>query len=70
MLETTEQSADLKMALKHGLETPELAALAAGDGHHEADEAIREVEDGADACETGSWVANVMAPTSRADEEI
>ena len=57
MKETAEESAELKMALKHDPETPALAAEA--ESHpQEADEALFEVEAGLDTAAPGSWVAN------------
>lgn len=57
MKATAEESADLKMALKHDPETPELAAEAARFGA-EAGEALWECEQGLDIAAAGSWVAN------------
>ena len=57
MKETAGESADLKMALKHDPETPELAAEAEA-FPVEADEAMSEVENVYDTADPGSWVAN------------
>jgi hypothetical protein len=58
MKDTPEQSADLKMALKHDPVTPEL--IAAAEIHPlEGDEAYFEVADGLDTCAPESWVAQV-----------
>ena len=57
MLPTADESAELKMALKHDRETDELAKLAQIHPQ-EADEALFEVEEGLDSAAYGSWVAN------------
>lgn len=57
MKDTADESAELKMALKHDAETPELAAEA--ERHpQEADEAIQDVENGYDTAAPDSWVAS------------
>lgn len=59
MKDTAAESAELKMALKHDLETAELAAEA--ESHPlEADEACEDVRQGLDNAEPGSWVARVL----------
>jgi hypothetical protein len=60
---TWQESADLKQALKHDPETPELAAEAQA-FPLEADEAVIEVEQGLATCSPGSWVANRIAEGS------
>ena len=57
MKDTAAESAELKMALKHDTETPELAAEAAAHPQ-EADEALQDVENGYDTADPGSWVAH------------
>ena len=60
MKPTAEQSADLKMALKHDPATDHLRAEA--EVHPlEADEACAEVTAGLDSCAPESWVAEVLA---------
>jgi hypothetical protein len=61
MKNTAGESADLKMALKHDPETPELAAEAY-EYPQEADEAIEEVRLGYDTAAPDSWVANHATP--------
>lgn len=53
---TAEESADLKMALKHDPVTPALAAEAVA-FPVESEEALREVEEGHDTAAPGSWAA-------------
>jgi hypothetical protein len=60
MKNTAEESADLKIALKHKPWTPELEAEAK-DFPLEADEAYFEVVDGWDTCTPDSWVAREIA---------
>lgn len=64
MKATAEQSAELKMALKHDRVTPLLEAEAMS---HlaEVDEAIEEVRNGWDTAEPGSWVAEYLAAMRR-----
>jgi hypothetical protein len=57
--DTWQESADLKQALKHDPETPELAAEAAA-FPIEAEEALSEVTRRLDTATPGSWVANVL----------
>lgn len=59
MKDTEEESAELKMALKHDPWTPELAAEAEA-FPIEASEAIKEVEEKWDDCHPDSWVARVL----------
>lgn len=59
MKETAEQSADLKMALKHDPVTDHLRAEAKAFSL-EADEAYFEVLDGLDTCAPDSWIAEEM----------
>jgi hypothetical protein len=60
MKATAGESAELKMALKHDPETPQLAAEA-DKFPLEADEAIQDVEGGYDTAAPGSWVANRLS---------
>jgi len=63
MKDTAEQSAELKMALKHD---PETSLLRAEAERHplEADEALLEVETGLDTAHPESWVARLLSPAS------
>lgn len=59
MKDTAEESAELKMALKHNPITPELCQEA--QLHPvEADEAYQEVFDGRDTRTPGSWVDQML----------
>jgi hypothetical protein len=59
MKTTAEESADLKMALKHDPRTQALDTEAET-FPLEADEAVQEVEDGRDDCHPKSWVAEAL----------
>lgn len=65
MKPTAGESADLKMALKHDPLTPELAAEAEA-FPLEAEEALREVEQGWDSAAPGSWAELVPATDAEA----